>query len=371
MLDRLARRSGTAANAGLAVVFAAVLTVQLHNLADSHRSWLLDGTAALVVCAAALLRERGRAWAAAVGLAAAGAAGLAAWLAGLPGEPGPAAALAVGVLLGSAARWLPLRTAAAIVAGAAVVAAGVMYTHPDLGSLPVQGWGAALAAGLWLRFLDARRHAAIETVRRGERLDLARELHDTAAHHITGIVLQAQAARIAAGKDPGAVGTALAGIETAGTGALSSLRRVIGLLRDGDDAAGLAPAPESLSDLVARFARHGPPVTSQLPAAPEWPPEVTTTVYRVVQEALANIARHAPGAACVGVCVSAGGHTVTVEVTDDAPPSGPARFPHPGGYGLIGMRERVEALGGTLRAGPRPGGGWAVHATVPAAGGRA
>jgi signal transduction histidine kinase len=95
---------------------------------------------------------------------------------------------------------------------------------------------------------------------------------------------------------------------------------------------------------------------------------VTSTVHRVVQESLTNISRHAPHADAVTVRVTRGPRSVTVEVTDDAAPS-PVRHQrsaHRDGYGLAGLRERVEALGGTLDAGPRPGGGWTVHATLPA-----
>jgi signal transduction histidine kinase len=87
-------------------------------------------------------------------------------------------------------------------------------------------------------------------------------------------------------------------------------------------------------------------------------------VYRVVQEALTNVLRHAPKARSVTVTVGQDAQGVTVEVTDDAS-AAPARHHHRGGYGLIGMRERVETLGGSLRAGPRPGAGWSVRATLP------
>jgi signal transduction histidine kinase len=100
-----------------------------------------------------------------------------------------------------------------------------------------------------------------------------------------------------------------------------------------------------------------------------WPPEVTSTVYRIVREALTNVARHAQHAEDVTVTVDQTSSGVTVEVTDDAPPA-PSRPAHRGGYGLIGMRERVETLGGTLRAGPRPGAGWSVLATLPVPAGR-
>jgi signal transduction histidine kinase len=149
------------------------------------------------------------------------------------------------------------------------------------------------------------------------------------------------------------------------------MRQVIGLLRDADDTGGLTPGPEQLTDLVDRFAGRGLAVQLRLPdgpADPTWPPEVTTTVYRVVSEALTNISRHAPGAREVAVTLAHDRQAITVEITDDAPPAGPPRFPHAGGYGLVGMRERVEALGGTLSAGPGPGAGWSVLATLPAPG---
>jgi signal transduction histidine kinase len=91
---------------------------------------------------------------------------------------------------------------------------------------------------------------------------------------------------------------------------------------------------------------------------------VSSTVYRVVQESLTNISRHAPHARSVTVSVARERDAVTVEVADDAPPV-PARHTHRGGYGLVGMRERVEALGGLLSAGPRNGTGWSVLATLP------
>ncbi|GAA4228916.1 signal transduction histidine kinase [Streptosporangium album] len=203
-------------------------------------------------------------------------------------------------------------------------------------------------------------------MRRDERLKLARELHDVVAHHITSIVLQAQAAQLVARKHPEKVEGSLAGIEATGSDALAATRRVVGLLRDADDAVPAMPGPEQLSELVKRFHGHGPAVRLRLPAdGSVWPPEVTSTVYRVVQESLTNISRHAPHARSVTVSVAQDRESVTVEVVDDAPPV-PARYHHHrGGYGLVGMRERLEALGGTLCAGPRRGAGWPVLATLP------
>jgi signal transduction histidine kinase len=404
LLHRLARRPGAVANAALGVVLAAMLAREAYDLAAYHRSWLLDVAVGAAVGAAALLRGRDRARAAAAALAVCAAAELASWLGHLPGQPGGAAALAVVVLVGSVVRVLPFRPAAVIAAAALAIGATSYglesHTFQAATHVLAQGWAVAVAAGLWLRFLDARHQAAIEAARRGERLDLARELHDAAAHHITGIVLQAQAARIAARRDAGsravagagvpagafdgarggsaggALDDALAGIEAAGAGALASMRQVIGLLRDGDDAGRLAPGPEPLADLVGRFAGRGlagrgPAVRLRLPsgpAEPAWPPEVTTTVYRVVQEALTNVTRHAAGAREVTVSLDCGQRALTVEITDDAPPASAPRFAGAGGYGLVGMRERVEALGGTLSAGPRAPRGWSVLAALPAPG---
>lgn len=377
LLNRLAAWRGTAANTGLGVVFAAMLVKEDHDLAALHDDWVLDCVVGVIVCTAALSRERSRRWTAAVGLVVSAVAepGAAMWQ--LHGQPGFAATLALFVLVGSAVRVLPVRPALAIAAGGAVVAAGAMSSHPAVVGVLGLGWGAALGFGLWLRILDARRRAAVETIRRGERLELARELHDSAAHHITGIVLQAQGARIAARKHTGALDAALAGIESAGTDALTSMRQVIGLLRNGDDAGGLSPAPEQLSELVERFAGsgfgrrdgHGPATRLDLPDGPpdpRWPPEVTITLHRVVAEALVNIKRHASGAREVTVTLTHDQRAITVEIIDDAPPGGSPSFPHLGGYGLVGTRERVEALGGTLVAGARPGGGWSVRATLPA-----
>jgi signal transduction histidine kinase len=146
---------------------------------------------------------------------------------------------------------------------------------------------------------------------------------------------------------------------------LTAIRQVVGLLRDPDDTSGVPPTPEPISRLVERFAEHGPAVDLRLPPGvptSAWPPEVASTIYRVVQEALTNIARHASGARSVTVTVTHDPRQVSVEVTDNAPTT----HSRPGGgYGLVGMRERVEALGGRLRAGPLPEAGWAVQASLP------
>jgi signal transduction histidine kinase len=299
--------------------FAVVLAVQAYAVADSWGGyyWVFGCVVGVVVCGLALLR---RAYA---GLVVAAGAVVVAWLAGLPGEPSPAMAVGLAVLVGAAVRVRPLVPACGVVAGGFVVVFLSWLAEPGLSGVPTVnalGWLGAVAGGLGLRLLDDRRLAAAAAARRDERLALARELHDVVAQHVTGIVLHAQVARR---RDPG--NEQLAGIETASTEAMAAMREVVGLLRD-------APASPVRFD-----------------GLPLWPVDVTSTVQRIVQESLTNIARHAPGAG-----------SVTVEVSDDGPP---ARV-DAGGYGLVGMRERVEALGGTLSAGPRPD-GWTVRATLP------
>jgi signal transduction histidine kinase len=341
--------------------------------------WVFGCAAGLVMGVLALVRKHHRGWAAGAGLAVAVVAIVVARVAQLPAEPGPAAAFGLCVLIGSATRTLPIPWAAAIAAGGLALVVGAGLTAPASPSgVPVvttlngAAWLAALVTGMGLRMLDDRRRTVVEQVRRDERLELARELHDVVAHHISGVVLQAQAAKVVRRKYPEKLDDSLTGIETAGAEALSAMRRVVGLLRDTDDAAPATSGPEQLSELVDRFTGHGPTVQLRLPGnEPGWPPEVTSpevinTVYRVVQEALTNITKHAPHAHSVTVSVTHDLEAVSVEVVDDATPH-PARYSRRSGYGLVGMRERVETLGGTLSVGPRSGTGWSVCAVLPLA----
>ncbi|MEU4832458.1 histidine kinase [Streptosporangium sp. NPDC023615] len=376
-------RARGAADAGLGVLFAATLAFWAYRIAVTWGGahWWFGCAAGAVVCAIALVRRRDRARAAVAGLAVAGVTVLVTRLAGLPGEPGPAMALALSVLVGSAVRALPASRAAAVAAGGfAVVAATWPAVPPSSGLPPVTSlnaaaWLAGLALGSCSRLFEARHRAAAERVRREERLALARELHDVVAHHVTGIVLQAQAAQLAARRRPERAEGPFAEIETAGSDALAAVRRVVGLLGDAGDAPSATAVPERLGELVERFGdrggqgvqegrEHGPAVRLDLSADESaWPPEVAVTVHRIVQESLTNVSRHARQARSVTVRVVQERDSVVVEVVDDAPQA-PAGYRR-GGYGLVGMRERLDALGGTLRAGPRPGAGWAVLATLP------
>jgi signal transduction histidine kinase len=217
-----------------------------------------------------------------------------------------------------------------------------------------------------LRLELERDHAVLEAAT-AERTRIARELHDVVSHDVSLMVLQASVERRA---NPGdASAAALASIETTGREALAELRRMLGVLRQEGEAAPLAPQPGlgEVPLLVAQACDAGLPVTLVMdPTAPELPPGLGIASYRIVQEALTNSAKHAPGAP-VTVKVRAADGRLDIEVTNDVAainPERPAPLPS-GGQGLVGMRERVAVFGGTLDARPRPAGGFRVHARLP------
>jgi len=212
----------------------------------------------------------------------------------------------------------------------------------------------------------AARSAALqrqaEQATAAERARIAREMHDIVAHHLSVIVLQAAGAR-ASGRPAEAT---LEKVENSARQALSETRRLLGVLRDPDEEAGLAPQPGigDLDALAASVRAAGLPVhlviDGDLAALPA---TVDVSVYRIVQEALTNVLRHA-GPARADVTIGCGQDAVTIEVTDDGTAE-PGQQTPAGGHGLAGMRERAGAFGGELDAGPRPGGGYAVRARLP------
>ncbi|GGP82317.1 two-component sensor histidine kinase [Streptosporangium pseudovulgare] len=206
-----------------------------------------------------------------------------------------------------------------------------------------------------------------------ERLRIARELHDSLTHSISIIKVQAGVAVHLARKRGEDVPPALLAIQEASGDAMRELRATLEVLRDpgGSDGSGgsgagaevTASGLDRLGDLVERARSAGLPVTVTISGERrELPAEVDRAAYRIVQEALTNVSRHAGGAAAA-VRVGYAGEELVVQVDDDGG-ADPAAPPVPG-TGLLGMRERVAALGGRLRAAPRPGGGFTVRAELP------
>ncbi|MFD8317172.1 sensor histidine kinase [Kitasatospora purpeofusca] len=219
--------------------------------------------------------------------------------------------------------------------------------------------------GAAVRFRVTARERQLEQVRSREREQLARELHDTVAHHVSAMVIIAQAGRVLAGTDPSAALEVLEGIEEEGARTLEEMRAMVAALRDRGVGAELAP-PAGVADLERLVRTPGGRVRVDLGLDGELdalPPAVDAAVYRIVQESVTNARRHAVDATEVVVRVAAERHTVRVSVRDNGRRTGRGRD----GYGLTGLRERATLIGGTLRAGPGTDRGWHVEAELPRA----
>jgi signal transduction histidine kinase len=217
---------------------------------------------------------------------------------------------------------------------------------------------------------ELARRAVVE-----ERLRLARELHDVVAHAMSVIAVQSGVGAHVAASRPEEVGKALAAIETTSRAALTELRRLLGVLRqDSDPQASLMPVPglANLESLLTEVGKAGLAVRVRVEGTPlQLPAGVDLSAYRIVQEALTNVVKHA-GPAHAQVTIGYRDQDVTVEIVDDGqgavPPTSDGRTGT--GHGLTGMRERVAAFNGELQVGPRPGGGFRVAARLPLAPGR-
>ena len=299
---------------------------------------------------------------------------------------GPTSMMVILILLYSLVRWGSGRE---ILVGmpciAAVVALGMFAaaaTAPDLigGSLLLLLIGSLAAvfrarADLWQR---QRRE-----IRTQERLALARELHDTVAHHVSAIAVQAQAGGVIVRTQPAQAAQMLTAIEAEATRTLAEMRAMVRVLREDDwedgredgreggrgdgrggERAAYSPLP-GVADLPTLARADATPAVdvSLTGAVTALPRPVDAAVYRIAQEALTNALRHARSATHVAIDLSRAGDSVRLRVTDDG-------LTHPGsvaspGFGLTGMAERAHLLGGSLHAGPAPHGGWVVEAVLP------
>jgi signal transduction histidine kinase len=294
-------------------------------------------------------------------------AAVAGWVLGLNWTPSFAALFALAVLAARSLRVEPAGTALGLTVaaglGVAALAVAPMAQEPwPLVVLAELGFSVAVGIGLYQRWALWRRAAAEAAARSDERLEIARELHDTIGHYVTGIVVQAQAARHVAARDPDAAGAALERIEAAGTDALDAMRQVVVGLRTGVPTAP-GDAWDDVDDLLAAAAEQGVPVAAWIddPVRRHAGP-LAGAAHRIIAESLTNVRKHGRDVTTVTVRVDATPATMLVTVHDDGVEAAP---PGPDAYGLVGMRERAEALGGTLYAGPAPGGGWLVRAELP------
>ena len=272
-------------------------------------------------------------------------------------------------------------------AGLAVAQLGiVLVTLEDIRVHPDESASVALVGALtWLAGAVLRRRSlwAEDAERRAgelerghrdaaeavalERARIARELHDVVAHSVSVMTVQAGAARMMLDGDPQRAVAPLLAVEETGRQALSELRRLLGILRADTEQSGLVPQPglDDLPSLLDTVRDAGLPVVLEVSGAVRpVPPGLGLAVYRIVQEALTNTLKHA-GASAVTVAVGYAAQRLTVEIRDDGRGTGGPRL-GPSGHGLTGMRERAAIYGGTLEAGPPPGGnGYAVRATLP------
>ena len=298
---------------------------------------------------------------------------------------GPAILVAVYSVAAYGDRWVSLAGLAAAEVGSVAV-----QLTPGRFQAPTVISTALVIGAAWLlgHFVGGRRsytaqleqaaeleRARAEQARRAvaeERLRLARELHDVVAHSISVIAVQSGVGAHVAKTQPEEAAKALAAIEATSRAALTELRRLLGVLRQDDEPEGsLAPVPglADLEGLLAEVAKAGLAVRLQVEGTPSpLPAGVDLSAYRIVQEALTNVVKHA-GPVRAQVTIRYRDQEIRVEVIDDgrgvAAPTGDGRARV--GHGLIGMRERVAVFGGDLETGPRPDGGFRVAARLPLA----
>ena len=262
--------------------------------------------------------------------------------------------------------------------GGLSLGAGLVWLGVDDFLLPTVMFGGAWFAGRLVQkrqlyaqafaerahVLERERDANARVAAAEERVRIAREMHDVVGHSVSVMVVQAGAERLVLGEERPATREVLLAIERTGREALAEMSRLLGILRTDGDGLALAPRPSlaHVDALVQTVRDAGVPVELRVDGEQtDLPPGVDVSAYRIVQEALTNVVKHA-GPARASVVVRYGRRTVEVEVIDDGQSSVNGNA---AGYGLAGMRERVELHGGTLEAGRRGEGGFSVRAWLP------
>lgn len=220
----------------------------------------------------------------------------------------------------------------------------------------------SVGTGMYFRARDNERAsqlaASVAAAQNAERMALARELHDVVAHYVTAIVVHAQAGQLNREID------VLPVIAASGTEALTAMRRLVGTMRDESSPQGPAASSSLMDDVRELAAESGLPVRLTFDLRDAVPQELARSVLRLVQESLTNTQKHASAVSSVEVSLSSGDGVLHLAVLDDGVASG-VPVGGSGGYGLVGMRERVELLGGAFSAGRREPTGWTVRADLP------
>jgi signal transduction histidine kinase len=271
------------------------------------------------------------------------------------------------VLLYGLFRWANGRE---LIVGSALVVLGTALSLTTAGTTAgdiVGGVAVAVATaslGVALRWRAGARARDLEQARLAERVQLARDLHDTVAHHVSAIAIQAQAGSLVVAKDPAATAQTLRTIEAEATQTLREMRAMVGVLRA--DAAPLVPTP-ALADLQTLAVADGgtAEVVVRVQAdAGAVPAPVAAAVFRLAQEAVTNARRHGHGVGRIDIDVRTTADGLQLTVDDDGEGAASA----PPGYGIRGMQERAALLDGRCEAGPRPDGGWRVAVSLPRTG---
>ena len=334
-----------------------------------------DGlTYVLVVAVNAPIAFRRRAWGAALAIA------LAAEFVYAARQYPPFLAPAVPLIVYLAATRLDDRRSRVVL----IVAAVASWIGATLAAGGTDPQSVLVVAGMWFlgHYVRTRRLLVAELQQRAvdlerereeragravaeERLRIARELHDVLAHTMSVVAVQAGTGRLVGTNHPGEAIKALTAVEETARSAMNEMRQILTVLRaDGDTGASVTPTPglDDLADLVAQVAEAGVAVDVRVEGEPRpVPTGVGLAAYRIAQEALTNVIKHA-GPARASVVVRYTDHDVTVEVSDDGHATA---SPAAGGHGLVGMRERAAVHGGELIAGPAPNGGFRVSARLP------
>ncbi len=248
----------------------------------------------------------------------------------------------------------------------AVLVLGIVADFTDwteaIGGVIVMLFPAVL--GATMRFRAGSRGRELDQARLREREQIARELHDTVAHHVSAIAIQAQVGRTLAIGDPDAPMRALRVVEEEASRTLAEMRTMVGALRQSEE---LDLAPQRGVADIERLAPgngHGPSMSVVRNGdLDEIGPSLESALYRLAQESVTNAIRHSRNATSIRVAISGGEESVLLEVSDDGDPISVNRGPV--GYGIVGMEERVKLLGGTIKTGPRAAGGWVVEIELP------